>query len=605
MNYNKMLLDLINSVGGIPQPLVLGGVSAENGGAGGPPGGFLGKLPQTSVAADLTEAETLDVLDSGASLLNNLNRIRARIRSLESESLSIGLPQRVEGILPVLDTSERRVYPTPIDYTNQGINLPQGQKYLVGGQQHTHQAEEITAGTLSPDRLPLPTPTTLGGVKRNLGQPGQAVIGISETGDLLYGDFTPVDLHASNVSFDPDEFLFSENVQDAIRELREKSVRRNPGTNTSILGDDDTIFPTIPQAYQVASDATSTHFIGVLYHNNLAIAPTFSAVRMMGNRDDSPLPVAGTVLARFRAMTFEDHTRSNFRTAAEMRMVASENFAPFSAYGTSIQFFLTRPQTAQLRRVFEILPSGGVNLVGGGKYLVDGEEHEHEVFSSERAGFVPPPGDNFGALFSDGTWRSVLNVTSLPSGLVLFGQGNSLSFTDITYTNGRYGFGTANPISKYHFYLPGESRFYAEINNTGTFSPFVLLNSNTSNSAGAGFLLAAGSPSSFIGQVLSFRDGTPNNANLSLRVLSSGTLTTFLSYQGATRAIQLTGSVGINTNAPAAALHINSDSFILNNPRTISSSSTQGSRGQICWDSNYLYVCVNTNQWKRIPLQSF
>lgn len=64
-------------------PLVLGGVSGNDGGGGGPPGGFIGHLPQKRVAFDTTEAEVDTIPESGASILDNLNRIRRRISLLE------------------------------------------------------------------------------------------------------------------------------------------------------------------------------------------------------------------------------------------------------------------------------------------------------------------------------------------------------------------------------------------------------------------------------------------------------------------------------------------------------------------------------------------
>lgn len=45
-----------------------------------------------------------------------------------------------------------------------------------------------TTGTLPASRLPLPTTTELGGVKRNIGTAGQIVSGISSDGDLIYVD---------------------------------------------------------------------------------------------------------------------------------------------------------------------------------------------------------------------------------------------------------------------------------------------------------------------------------------------------------------------------------------------------------------------------------
>ena len=39
--------------------------------------------------------------------------------------------------------------------------------------------------------------------------------------------------------------------------------------------------------------------------------------------------------------------------------------------------------------------------------------------------------------------------------------------------------------------------------------------------------------------------------------------------------------------------------------KTISSSTSTGTKGSICWDSNYLYVCVDTNTWKRFKLETW
>jgi hypothetical protein len=40
-------------------------------------------------------------------------------------------------------------------------------------------------------------------------------------------------------------------------------------------------------------------------------------------------------------------------------------------------------------------------------------------------------------------------------------------------------------------------------------------------------------------------------------------------------------------------------------PRTPASSSANGSIGEICWDTSYIYVCTATNTWKRIALTTF
>lgn len=73
------------------QPLNLGGVAGSGGGAGGPPGGFYGYLPQSRVAYDYSELATSGPSippPSGISisLVDNLNHIRYRVSTLEAGS---------------------------------------------------------------------------------------------------------------------------------------------------------------------------------------------------------------------------------------------------------------------------------------------------------------------------------------------------------------------------------------------------------------------------------------------------------------------------------------------------------------------------------------
>lgn len=39
--------------------------------------------------------------------------------------------------------------------------------------------------------------------------------------------------------------------------------------------------------------------------------------------------------------------------------------------------------------------------------------------------------------------------------------------------------------------------------------------------------------------------------------------------------------------------------------KTVSSATATGEKGEICWDSSYIYVCVATNTWKRAGLSSW
>ncbi len=49
----------------------------------------------------------------------------------------------------------------------------------------------------------------------------------------------------------------------------------------------------------------------------------------------------------------------------------------------------------------------------------------------------------------------------------------------------------------------------------------------------------------------------------------------------------------------SAGLAVTNDSIRIVNSKTPSSSTDTGDVGQICWDADYLYVCVASNSWRR------
>lgn len=63
--------------------------------------------------------------------------------------------------------------------------------------------------------------------------------------------------------------------------------------------------------------------------------------------------------------------------------------------------------------------------------------------------------------------------------------------------------------------------------------------------------------------------------------------------------------VGIGTNDPTEKLDINSDAIRIRTAQTPASGTATGNAGDICWDSDYIYVCVATNTWKRSSLTSW
>lgn len=65
---------------------------------------------------------------------------------------------------------------------------------------------------------------------------------------------------------------------------------------------------------------------------------------------------------------------------------------------------------------------------------------------------------------------------------------------------------------------------------------------------------------------------------------------------GGTQAILCTTSIPLKANG---------DSVCIATAKTPANASDTGTTGQICWDTNYLYVCVATNTWKRSAISTW
>lgn len=76
--------------------------------------------------------------------------------------------------------------------------------------------------------------------------------------------------------------------------------------------------------------------------------------------------------------------------------------------------------------------------------------------------------------------------------------------------------------------------------------------------------------------------------------------------QGSNRmTIDTNGNMGINTTSPTEKLDINSDAIRIRSSQTPATAGAAGNQGDICWDSNYMYVCTATNTWKRTALSTW
>ncbi|MCA0871221.1 hypothetical protein LCL97_10305 [Seohaeicola saemankumensis] len=65
------------------------------------------------------------------------------------------------------------------------------------------------------------------------------------------------------------------------------------------------------------------------------------------------------------------------------------------------------------------------------------------------------------------------------------------------------------------------------------------------------------------------------------------------------------GSFGLGTSAPTALLDVAGDTIRLRDKRTVAASNEAGNEGDVCWDDDFIYVCVAANTWKRAALTSW
>lgn len=65
------------------------------------------------------------------------------------------------------------------------------------------------------------------------------------------------------------------------------------------------------------------------------------------------------------------------------------------------------------------------------------------------------------------------------------------------------------------------------------------------------------------------------------------------------------GSSGASGVTVTPDLNISGDTLRIATTRTPASASATGSTGEICWDSDYIYICVSTNSWKRMAISSW
>ena len=64
-------------------------------------------------------------------------------------------------------------------------------------------------------------------------------------------------------------------------------------------------------------------------------------------------------------------------------------------------------------------------------------------------------------------------------------------------------------------------------------------------------------------------------------------------------------TVGVGVSDPIAPLDIGGNAVRIRTSDAPSNASDTGAPGEIRWDTNYIYVCVATDTWKRVAISTW
>lgn len=194
--------------------------------------------------------------------------------------------------------------------------------------------------------------------------------------------------------------------------------------------------------------------------------------------------------------------------------------------------------------------------------------------------------------FGDGS----STFTSLPVAMEMLFARSSVDTDDIINANtGKMGIGT-DPVNKFSVYggdyTSGvyRSEVVTDGQNLGIFA---------SGALSEGGVLSVGS--AIRGQAYGDWTATNFGAGWSFMVTAEGDV-------ALTKAMTLAddGSLLIGTAAKGASLLVvNDDSIQVNTAKTPASATDTGTKGQIAWDTGYIYVCTATDTWVRAAIATW
>lgn len=226
-----------------------------------------------------------------------------------------------------------------------------------------------------------------------------------------------------------------------------------------------------------------------------------------------------------------------------------------------------------------------------------------------------------GTFFATPTWTTgkVQTTQSALSNVPVLRVGNNSvdnSYGDMTcgYYSGSYGTTNIHDGLTHTFRTLGTSRL--TISSSGVAIPTITGSTSTASISATGAITATTSISA--GTTLTAGTGTYTGAGLvgtpshsfssdtDTGMYSGGSNILKFSTAGTERAsIIADGKMAIGAITPTALLDINSDTIRLRTAKTPASATAAGNAGDICWDANYIYICVATNTWKRTALTTW
>jgi len=172
--------------------------------------------------------------------------------------------------------------------------------------------------------------------------------------------------------------------------------------------------------------------------------------------------------------------------------------------------------------------------------------------------------------------------------IVQTGTGWPSVYTTVPLTPGNiyyYSIDVTVNSGSFLFLQQGPNTTIAELSTSNSFSGYFIASSDSANTIR---LKGSNAP------------GDWNIDNISIQPYISGGMTTPFLAVNDSDLFAGYGKVGIGTSAPTAKLDVASDILRLRTAKTPASSGASGNTGDYCWDADYLYICVNTNTWRRV-----